>query len=119
MKEKINFLPQMFTEGIYFFKDPETYNEEMLAKKLTPETLEILKQIDADYQSDLVFDKTVLEQNFHDHLEKNNKKPGDVMPLLRIATTGVAGGAPLFDLFELLGKETILRRLEKFINLKK
>src|SRR5690606_26480318 len=53
MKEKINFLPQMFTEGIYFFNDPETYNEEMLAKKLNPETMEILNQIYADYQGNL------------------------------------------------------------------
>ncbi len=33
----------------------------------------------------------------------------------RLALTGVTVGAPLFDVVELLGKETALRRLRKFV----
>jgi nondiscriminating glutamyl-tRNA synthetase len=34
---------------------------------------------------------------------------------VRLALTGVTVGAPLFDVVELLGKETALRRLRKFV----
>ncbi len=34
---------------------------------------------------------------------------------MRLALTGVTVGAPLFDVVELLGRETSLRRLRKFL----
>ena len=40
---------------------------------------------------------------------------GKLIHPVRLALTGVTVGAPLFDVVELLGRETALRRLEKFV----
>ena len=36
---------------------------------------------------------------------------------MRLALTGITVGAPLFDVAELLGKETSLRRLQRFLEI--
>ena len=48
----------------------------------------------------------------HDSFQEAQTEIGKLdMQLLRVLTTGVAGGAQLFDLLALLGKEEVIARL--------
>ena len=42
-------------------------------------------------------------------------QPSRLIHPTRLALTGVTVGAPLFDVVELLGKETALRRMKAFV----
>ena len=47
--------------------------------------------------------------------EEAGVSAGKLIHPTRLALTGLTVGAPLFDVAELLGKETTLRRLKKFL----
>ncbi|MFZ5553079.1 MAG: hypothetical protein ACOZCO_08185 [Bacteroidota bacterium] len=42
-------------------------------------------------------------------------KTGEVMQLFRVALSGIAGGPALFEMAELLGKEKVVGRLTRFV----
>jgi len=57
----------------------------------------------------------VLEKTFRDLVAKNNWHVGNFFMALRIAITGKPVTPPLFESMELLGKEEVLKRLERLL----
>ena len=55
------------------------------------------------------------EAALRESAEQSGVSAGKLIHPTRLALTGVTVGAPLFDVVELLGKETSLRRLNRFV----
>jgi glutamyl-tRNA synthetase len=55
----------------------------------------------------------VLMQDF---IPQNNLKPKDIMPPLRICLNGDTKGIDLSNLLAILGKDEVIKRIEKFLN---
>ncbi len=49
----------------------------------------------------------------HHEAEAQNLKLGQVMPVLRVALTGVGAGPDLAAIMQILGKDEVVSRLEK------
>ena len=58
-----------------------------------------------------IYDAASTHQVFQDILTKFEKGVGAVMPLIRVALTGVMQGPPVFEIMALLGKEESSNRL--------
>jgi glutamyl-tRNA synthetase len=56
-----------------------------------------------------------LESSFKYIAEASGTNPGQVMQLFRVCVSGAGGGPVLFEMVELLGKETVVRRLDSFL----
>ena len=56
---------------------------------------------------------TEIEAAFHTTLTEMNLQSKDVLQAFRWALSGVGGGPPIFEMAELLGKESVIKRLEK------
>jgi glutamyl-tRNA synthetase len=116
MKEKITFINDIYTEGFYFFTEPESYDASVVEKKFKDFTLPVLNELKSALSALPVFSQGDIEKSFHAVVEeKNGKKPGEMMLPFRLSISGVAGGPPIFEMAELLGKEKCIRRMEKFI----
>jgi len=111
MREKVGFAKEIIPQGSYFFRDPETFDSDVVAKKWKPGTEVFLQELAADYANLADFSATTLEDTFKARCSARGETPGQWMQILRVALSGVASGPPVFEMLCLLGKETICRRL--------
>ncbi len=109
IKEKAHFVNEFYDMGSYFFVAPASYDEKVITKKWNPEAKELFTKLTAKFETLSPWDAHTL----HDAFQAAQTEIGKLdMQLFRVLTTGVAGGAQLFDLLALLGKEEVITRLK-------
>ena len=115
MKERANFVSDLFNDSLFFFTAPAEYNEKDSKKywkeestPLMKELLEILKGIE-DYSF------TNTDKIISGWINEKEIGFGKVMNPFRVAIVGAAKGPHMYDIIEILGKEETIRRLEKAI----
>jgi glutamyl-tRNA synthetase len=99
--------------GLFFFEDPDEYDEKTL-KKWKDDSSGLVKQYRENVAglSGEKFEASELKSNLEDVINENEVGFGKLMMPLRIAVTGQGFGPDLFASMELLGKETVLRRID-------
>ena len=113
VKERVSKVEELITMGIFFFEDPAEYDENAL-KKWKDDSSALVEDYKtrisgiADDQFEAALLKTKLEEVIGEH----GVGFGKLMMPLRIAVTGQGFGPDLFTSMELLGKETVLRRID-------
>ncbi|MCL2596775.1 MAG: glutamate--tRNA ligase [Paludibacter sp.] len=111
MKERVNFISELWEQCEFFFIAPKTYDEKAIAKRWKDdssqqmrELFEILKNLDNFLPANT--EKVVM-----DWISERNYNVGAVMNVLRIALVGASKGPHLFDIMEITGKEETLQRI--------
>lgn len=111
MREKVNFASEIVSQGYYFFEEPTKYNEEVIRKKWKADTNGHLKNLAAAFDSSTQFEATELENHFKQFCEANGLKTGDLLQPLRVAVSGEPVGPPIWEMLVLLGKQTVINRM--------
>jgi glutamyl-tRNA synthetase len=113
MKERVRTLNDMQTNTEYFFSDPSEYDEKAARKKWKEDSINILIVKYLSKLSDIDEWKIVsIENELRTLAEREGISPGKVIHPTRLAISGTSSGPSLFDMMELLGKETCIRRLK-------
>lgn len=115
MRERVGFEHEFVTFSPYFFFEPETYEEEAVAKRWTPETNQQLQEFATILESMNDFRADAIEDALKAFVTPKGLKAAVLIHPLRIVTSGVSFGPSLYHLLETLGKETVLRRIRKGI----
>ena len=110
MKERMALLPDFFSNGGYFYADPEHYDADGVAKRWKAGTSAALTSLLPLLESD-VFTAESLETLVREHAEALGMGAGKIIHPIRLALTGATASPSLFDMMVVLGKETCLRRL--------
>lgn len=116
MKERATFPDDLWKEAIYFFETPEQYDANIVSQKWTPQAAEVIAKLKDTFQKDNNFDGLKAKEALHQEAEAQNMKLGQVMPILRVALTGVGAGPDLAAIMQILGKEEVISRLDKALN---
>ncbi len=95
--------------------DPADYDPAGIKKQVRPETPALLEKLIARFESLEDWSVEKLEATLRAAAEEAGVSAGKLIHPTRLALTGTTVGAPLFDVVALLGKETALRRLRKFL----
>jgi glutamyl-tRNA synthetase len=98
-----------------YARDPETFEPEGLKKHVKPDTARHLERLAAALAPLSEWSPASTEAALRAAAEAEQVSAGKLIHPTRLALTGVTVGAPLFDVVALLGKETSLRRLRKFL----
>ncbi len=113
MKERYNFVSELYEDCRFFFIAPTEYVEKDAKKywkddapALMRELTELLKSID-DYS----FANT--EKIISAWITEKELGFGKVMNPFRVAIIGAAKGPHMFDVMEIIGKEETIRRMER------
>lgn len=112
MKERYNFVRDLYQDCRFFFVAPTEFNEKDVKKywkedtpALMRELLEVLKSIE-DYSF------ANIEETVSAWITGRQLGFGKVMNPFRVAVVGSAKGPHMFDVMEIIGKEETIRRME-------
>lgn len=111
LRERIDFLQEVWTTGAYFFEAPETFDPKAVRKKWKEETPELLKALMEGLSQQEVFTSDALEAVVKIWISEGGYSFGQIMPPLRLALVGSLQGPHIFDIMALLGKEETLSRI--------
>jgi len=115
-KERAKTLKDFWEKGEYFFRPNYKYEEKAAKKHFN--SVEAAGRLGAyvDRLSGLdSFEKPKIEQALRGLAEEMQIKPAALIHPVRLAATGISAGPPLFDLLELLGKEEVVKRIQKAV----
>ncbi len=112
MRERVGFEHEFVTFSSYFFFEPEAYDEESVKKRWTAETNDLLRDFASILESLVEFSAESIEAHLKEFVAPKGMKAAVLIHPLRIVTSGVSFGPSLYHLLEVLGKETVLRRIQ-------
>jgi len=95
--------------------DPSGYDPDGMKKHVRPDTAPHLEALAKRLEALPEWTAAAAEAALRETAETGGTPAGKLIHPARLALTGVTVGAPLFDVVELLGRETTLRRLRKFL----
>ncbi len=95
--------------------DPAEYEADGVKKHVRPETARHLAALASVLEALTEWTAASTEAALRATADAGGVSAGKLIHPVRLALTGVTVGAPLFDVADLLGKETTLRRLRRFL----
>jgi len=116
LKERSKTLVEMAEGTCFYFQDDITYEEKGDKKFLKLNVLELLEELQESLEKTSDFFQAALEKTFETFLEEKEIKLGKVAQPLRVALTGKTVSPGIFEVMEVLGKETVLKRIAKAIS---
>ncbi|MCU0791019.1 MAG: glutamate--tRNA ligase, partial [Nitratireductor sp.] len=112
-KERSKKVGDIAGNSLYFFSDPQGYEEQAARKYFRAEALPLLDAILPALQGLQPFSREALEDLFRRLAGELGVSAGKLIHPTRLAVSGVSFGPGLFEMLELLGGETVRRRLQK------
>ncbi|QCX34616.1 glutamate--tRNA ligase [Caloramator sp. E03] len=117
-RERIKRLDEVCEVFKMFYIEPKYYDFELVkeyVKKVeVAEMVDMLNKAISELKIIQEWEKTFLEDMMRSLCNRIGVKPKILFMLLRIGETGSQISPPLFDTFEIIGKDSTLRRLEGF-----
>jgi glutamyl-tRNA synthetase len=98
--------------GFYFIEDVKI-DPAAAAKEFTPENRERLKRLRDAFAALPSFHAATLEKTLKEIAAQLGVKAGVLVHPTRLACTGAAAGPSLYHLLEVLGKERVLKRIDR------
>ena len=115
MRERVGFEHEFITFSSYFFFEPQSYDEEAVKKRWVADTNDLLREFTVILESLQEFTAENIEANLKEFVTPKGLKAAVLIHPLRILSSGVSFGPSLYHMLEVLGKETVLRRILKGI----
>lgn len=114
IKERANFVSDLWELGEYFFVAPTSYDEKA-AKNWKEETPELMQQLIVVLESIADFTSVNIETIVKNWMTENEIGMGKIMQPFRLSLVGALKGPHLFDIAELMGKEETIKRIKSAI----
>lgn len=115
LKPRSKTLVEMAERGRFYFEDEITYEKKADEKFLKPEHIKWFELLHSRLARASSFTQNELESIFKTFLEEHDIKLKQVAQPLRVALTGKTASPGLFEVMEVLGKHTVLKRIQEAI----
>lgn len=117
LKPRTHFLQDLPEMADYFFKEPESFDEKGQRKHWGEGSRKIASAVCDAMRSVENFTTPEIEKAFLDLANTRQCKLGELVGAVRLAVSGVTAGPGLWELFEVVGKDTVIQRIEKALPL--
>lgn len=115
MKERVNFVKELWDVSSFFFKAPEVYDEKTAKKRWKADSPAMLTELIEVFRTCEPFDSAGTEEVVKVWIESKGYHLGNIMNATRLALVGEGKGPHIFDITEALGKEETIGRLQRAI----
>ncbi len=116
VKGRVNLLPELWDQARFFFAEPEGYAEKDIRKRWKAETPELMEKLIEILQDLPSMASKEAEEVVLRWITDNGYHMGNVMNAFRLAVVGECKGPHMFDITELIGRETTIARLRLAID---
>ncbi len=110
-KERSKKIAEIAEKGRYFYCDPAAYEAQAAKKYFKAETAPLLKALAEKIAVLESYDRDTLETLYVRLADTMGLSTGKLIHPTRLAVSGVSFGPGLYEMLELLGRKTVLRRL--------
>jgi glutamyl-tRNA synthetase len=107
----------LWEQSWFFFISPETYDDKVVRKVWKDDTSAVLRDLYVLLESLEPFAAGQIESMVKDLAESKGMGFGKLMNPLRLALVGSNIGPGLMDMMELLGKEEVLKRIDRALQI--
>ncbi len=115
MKDRVNFVKELWDVSAFFFIAPTTYDEKTVQKRWKADSAEQLGELIEVLAVREPFDSAGTEETVKAWIESKAYHLGNIMNAVRLALVGEGKGPHIFDITETLGKEETISRLQRAI----
>jgi len=115
MKERVSFVKEFIDNCTYFYETPTEYEQKSIDKNWKSDTPEHLKKLVAEFSRLSNPTKEDFEHALTKVSEKLKIGKGKLIHPLRLAVSGQSTGPGMFDLLFILGKDEVIKRIDKAI----
>ena len=112
IKERCIVLPDFYTQGLYFFNSPSSYDEASVKPKWDEAKKEYFNSLIDQLNQLESWDAISIETIFKQIATEKNSKVGELQMMLRVFLVGSKMGPGLFIIAETIGKINTLQRIE-------
>ena len=113
VKERVSFVKDIWDQTDFFFKAPETYDQEVIKKRWKEDSATLLTGLRDELEKIDDFSSVSTEPVIKAWIEKNGYNTGTIMNAFRLVIVGTSRGPHMFDIIEWIGKDETISRIDK------
>ena len=113
VKERVSFVKDIWDQTDFFFKAPETYDQEVIKKRWKEDSASLLTGLRDELEKIDDFSSVSTEPVIKAWIEKNGYNTGTIMNAFRLVIVGASRGPHMFDIIEWIGKDETISRIDK------
>ena len=117
MKDRVNFVKELWPLCSFFFIAPTEYDEKTVKKRWKADSAKVMGELADVLEGIDDFSVEGQEPVVMKWIEEKGYKLGDVMNAFRLTLVGIGKGPGMFDISAFLGKEETLKRMRKAIEM--
>ncbi|MCL1934161.1 MAG: glutamate--tRNA ligase [Candidatus Azobacteroides sp.] len=115
IKERIHFTTELWEQSAFFFTAPDAYDEKTVSKRWKEDSPEKMQALISVLETVDDFSASTTETAVMSWIESNGYSVGAIMNAFRLALVGESKGPHIFNITEIIGKEEVIKRLKKAI----
>ncbi|MDD3488407.1 MAG: glutamate--tRNA ligase [Paludibacter sp.] len=115
VRERANFVNELWIQSAFFFVAPESYDEKTVQKRWKAETPALMEELIEVLQTIDEFTPEKTEETVKVWIAEKAYNMGAVMNAFRLSVVGESKGPHMFDIISIIGKDETILRLKKAI----
>lgn len=115
VKERVNFVKELWEQASFFFIAPSSYDEKTVKKRWKEDSPRLMNELAILLETIEDFNAENCENRVKDWIETNGYHLGNVMNAFRLTIVGAPKGPHMFDIIALLGKHETIARIKRAI----
>jgi len=116
MKERVDFIHEIWEKSSFFFLKPATYDAASVKKFWHEDSPAVMKETVAVLDRVNPFESPEIEEKLMAFISGKGYAAGKVMNVLRLVLTGSSNGPGVADICTILGKEETVERINRAID---
>ena len=115
VKERVNFVPELWEQTFFFFKAPESYDPKVVQKRWKDNVPDFMKEIALLLQAQDLWIAESLKEAVSALITAKEQNFGTIMNALRLSLVGGSFGPDLFTIIEIIGKDETVSRINNAV----
>ncbi len=116
VKERANFITDLWAQSEFFFVAPTYYDEKTVKKRWKVETPQLMNELIGVLAAIEEFSSKETEEIIIGWIAAKEYSMGGVMNAFRLAIVGEGKGPHMFDIIEVIGKKETIERIQRAID---
>ncbi len=115
VKERVNFVSELWEQTSFFFEAPTEYDEKTVKKRWKEDTPALMQDLISVLDAIEDFSSHNMEEIVKTWIAEKELNMGAVMNAFRLSVVGAPQGPHMFDIAAIVGKQEIIDRIKKAI----